>query len=417
MPNKLINMQIKEVSAVDKAANGHKFLIMKKAYSDEERKSMADSGEAEPDGSFPIKTAQDVKNAVHDWGRAGSKESDKAHIIRRAKAIGAEDSLPDDWKGGKKDNMAKRILKKISDILKDDHYLQVSDADTPVTGAQDFNTAYKNGALDAQKDCELDGLISALWVSIDSILDDDSTVDKVTPITSSMNQFMAALMSNKTINKAGRKISADRLNALKEMHKKLTDLIAGAYDSNDGLGDDTVAKGFKEGHPEGCMCDDCVSKREQLKKSAELDNTVDSAIQKRMSDLEKRNKDLEESIKKQKDEAETKEYIKKAASFTNIGIKADEFGPILKSMANSDPEGYKKLDAVLKCANEQIAKGALFSERGADGEGTAEITKRVEGMAQEIKKRDNCTIEKARSTVYRENPDLYREYMKENGGM
>jgi len=75
--------------------------LEKKDYSTEDRKKMSGKGEAESDGSFPIKTAQDVKNAVKDWGRAGSKASDKEHIISRAKAIGAESSLPDGWDGKK----------------------------------------------------------------------------------------------------------------------------------------------------------------------------------------------------------------------------------------------------------------------------------------------------------------------------
>lgn len=69
-------------------------------YSADERKAMAASGEAMADGSFPIKTRKDVENAVHDWGRAGSKPAVKAHIKKRAKALGAEDALPDDWDDG-----------------------------------------------------------------------------------------------------------------------------------------------------------------------------------------------------------------------------------------------------------------------------------------------------------------------------
>ena len=75
--------------------------IEKKDYSTEERKGMADKGEALPDGSYPIKTAKDVENAVADFGRANGSATDKAHIVARAKAIGCEDCLPDDWTGGK----------------------------------------------------------------------------------------------------------------------------------------------------------------------------------------------------------------------------------------------------------------------------------------------------------------------------
>ena len=43
-----------------------------------------------PDGSYPIKTAEDVENAVRDYERSGKRPEVKAHILARAKAIGAE---------------------------------------------------------------------------------------------------------------------------------------------------------------------------------------------------------------------------------------------------------------------------------------------------------------------------------------
>jgi hypothetical protein len=50
--------------------------------------------------SFPVMSAQDVKDAVSSWGRyKGSMtfEEFKAKLTRRAKKIGAESSLPKSW--------------------------------------------------------------------------------------------------------------------------------------------------------------------------------------------------------------------------------------------------------------------------------------------------------------------------------
>ena len=80
--------------------------LTKKDYSAAERKKMAETGEARDDGSYPIKTAKDVENAVKDFGRAGGSEADKKHIIARAKAIGATGSLPADWSGSTKKEKA-----------------------------------------------------------------------------------------------------------------------------------------------------------------------------------------------------------------------------------------------------------------------------------------------------------------------
>lgn len=69
----------------------------KKDYSDKEREAMAENGEALPDGSFPIKTVADLKNAIKAVGRAKDEAKAKAHIIKRAKALGRTDLLPEDW--------------------------------------------------------------------------------------------------------------------------------------------------------------------------------------------------------------------------------------------------------------------------------------------------------------------------------
>ena len=76
--------------------------LAKHKYSDDERKKMAQSGQAKGDGSFPIKDREDVQNAVSDWGRAGATDSDRDHIVARARAVGATDELPSDWPGSSK---------------------------------------------------------------------------------------------------------------------------------------------------------------------------------------------------------------------------------------------------------------------------------------------------------------------------
>lgn len=70
----------------------------KRKFSSAARDSAAESGAAMPDGSFPIKNKKDLKNAILAHGRAKDPEKAKAHIKGRAKALGATDALPDDWK-------------------------------------------------------------------------------------------------------------------------------------------------------------------------------------------------------------------------------------------------------------------------------------------------------------------------------
>jgi cell division protein FtsB len=77
----------------------------KRDFSDDERKKLAESGAAMSDGSFPITDTQDLKNAIHAFGRAKDKAKAKAHIIARAKALDQTGLLPANWhKEGKGDH-------------------------------------------------------------------------------------------------------------------------------------------------------------------------------------------------------------------------------------------------------------------------------------------------------------------------
>ena len=72
-------------------------LEIKRMYSREQRESMAESGEAMEDGSFPIADKSDLENAIQAVGRAENKKGAKAHILKRAKELGAEDMIPEGW--------------------------------------------------------------------------------------------------------------------------------------------------------------------------------------------------------------------------------------------------------------------------------------------------------------------------------
>ena len=68
--------------------------------SDKVRERLAKEGKALPDGSYPIRNVNDLKNAIKAYGR--SKEEDRAkvrsHIKKQAKALGKADLIPEEWK-------------------------------------------------------------------------------------------------------------------------------------------------------------------------------------------------------------------------------------------------------------------------------------------------------------------------------
>jgi uncharacterized membrane protein YkoI len=70
---------------------------VKRMYSADDRRAMAKAGHALPDGSFPIKDEEDLKNAIQAFGRASDPKAAKLHILKRATDLGAEDLIPESW--------------------------------------------------------------------------------------------------------------------------------------------------------------------------------------------------------------------------------------------------------------------------------------------------------------------------------
>lgn len=70
----------------------------KREFSTTTRERMAEAGTAMPDGSFPIANRNDLMNALRSVGRAKNYEAAKRHIMRRARALGLTDMLPEDWR-------------------------------------------------------------------------------------------------------------------------------------------------------------------------------------------------------------------------------------------------------------------------------------------------------------------------------
>jgi HK97 family phage prohead protease len=85
---------------------------LRRAFTTDERIAAAKKGQAIPirdssgkiiGGRYPIITAEDLSNAVSAYGRGGSSGGGtaeiKRHIIKRARALGRMDLIPDSWKG------------------------------------------------------------------------------------------------------------------------------------------------------------------------------------------------------------------------------------------------------------------------------------------------------------------------------
>lgn len=69
-----------------------------RSFSAEERRRLATQGKAMADGSMPIETVEDLRNAIRLAGNHKNPAAARAHIRRRAKALGASGLIPEGWK-------------------------------------------------------------------------------------------------------------------------------------------------------------------------------------------------------------------------------------------------------------------------------------------------------------------------------
>ena len=87
------------------------------------RERLAREKKAMPDGSFPIRNAEDLKNAIHAYGRAkpGAKAAVRKHITRRARGLDRPELIPETWKVASADfsidDMAKDMRERIAEAM------------------------------------------------------------------------------------------------------------------------------------------------------------------------------------------------------------------------------------------------------------------------------------------------------------
>ena len=134
---------------------------LKREFSAEQRRSAAESGAALPDGSFPIHNKSDLHNAMQAIGRAKDPAKAKAHIRRRAKALGLSGELSDAFKSGVP--YAERVAEFFADLFK-----------------------RKDDGLIADN---FDDALAGLAESVKSIMDDDGAADKHDMLAKTFTQF------------------------------------------------------------------------------------------------------------------------------------------------------------------------------------------------------------------------------------
>ena len=164
--------------------------------------------------------------------------------------------------------------------------------------------------------------------------------------------------------------------------------------------------------------DDEVSFLQDLAKNLESDEQRE-AVSKAMEEVRKANMRAEEAeriAKAERDFRLNEEYVSKARSFVGLPVSPAEFGPVLKRLQeNMHEDDVQMIEKALSAANETIASGGFFSEFGKRGTGASEPISKIDQKAQElVSKSENMSMEAARALVVEQDPSLYDEYLAEH---
>lgn len=419
------SLKLGELSSVDSPAQqGARAVIMKRDYSADERQTGADEGWALPDGSFPIKTVADLKNAIQSVGRAKNKARAKAWIITRAKALDAADQLPEDWQV-KKIEAAHQIAKYV--------------------GCEDGAHSFQDVFVENKFSQEIWPFTDALSQSIRSIVGDGDlvTADREMKINESVQQFLAAVRgispgaadgaTIKAIEDLFSKGKSTMPKSIEELQTEVTALTKRAETAEAGLAkanaDMTALGDQKAKADEECATAKAalaaVNKGDLEKQVAELTGERDTL----KADLAKATDETVKvegveirksavgnaqfaAFKASESRAQRAEFEKRAqADFPLVTGSAVEIGKILKLRDGADEETRKAIDAVLE-SNQAMSK-AGFDRFGTSDPGKEKTEKAAKASfaekAHEIAKRDNLPLHEATSKARTEFPTEFAE--------
>ncbi|WP_080840015.1 DUF1541 domain-containing protein [Cohnella massiliensis] len=321
---------------------------------------------------------------------------------------------------------------------------------------------------DALRDSKMDEqwwrLQDALRTSIRSIMDSEAQ-NKGELIQRSLIQYMGSLMDllpdleekmdevamQKTkdtlsdmdsfaeeVAKAGKVISDANMKRLEQAMSAIDEILTAAKVEKKGERGtmptmEEILKGFPEDQRSAIL--DALNKQEKevadLKKRAEEAEAklkkannpdpedvwkgVNPEVRKRFEEMEKRAKEAEDVAKREQEARVKKEFIAKASGYRGLPIQPEEFGLVLKEIAEKSPEQFAKLEEVLKAADEAIATGKLFEEVGKGGGsgGASDTWAKIEKAAEEMMKSDSkLTKEQAITKVAEKHPELVEAYRK-----
>jgi len=148
----------------------------------------------------------------------------------------------------------------------------------------------------------------------------------------------------------------------------------------------------------------------------EIFKSADPRLVELVKGLEERASAAEAIAKAERDHRLEHEFVSKASTLSNLSVKAEEFGVVLKGVADKlTNEQFDAIWQVLTSANANLAKSGLFVEFGksntADGDGPMSI---IEKAAAALRQSNpSMTREQSIAKAVEADANLYNQYIRE----
>lgn len=158
--------------------------------------------------------------------------------------------------------------------------------------------------------------------------------------------------------------------------------------------------------------------KEQQDEKEEILKSADPRLVEIVKGLEERASAAETIAKAERDHRLVQEYIAKAGTLNNLPIKAEEFGAVLKNVAEAlTEEQFGAIWQVLNAANSNLAKAGLFGEIGKSSTPNNDgPLANIEKVATALRQANPLlSREQSIAKAVETDANLYKQYIQEAG--
>lgn len=129
--------------------------------------------------------------------------------------------------------------------------------------------------------------------------------------------------------------------------------------------------------------------------------------------------EVEAELRAERDSKADADAIEKARGWSNLAIDAEQVGPTLRRLSETEPELAKSVEGLLDAVNAQAESADIFAEIGKSApasETTGDAFGRIQAMAKAAVEAGRAdTMEQAVTQIATDNPDLYVAMLTEKG--